>query len=205
MINLDIKIMATPKRKEQAQKLCKKLNLSFENIIYDDRPNGGMPRYTAEKAWLSPFEETTTHRMVIQDDVEICDDFLSAVFNCLTFQPEQVWTFFSTNTDKRKSYFRKIPYSKISGQCLVMPKCKVLECWDWINSQENLNQLQDDDACIMQWLYAYNYFAYTTIPNLCQNSKNSSIGNDFPPISPSFCKDAAIKKNWDDKNIYFLL
>ena len=68
--------MATPKRKEMAETLCNKLGIPKENIIWDDRPNGGMPRYTAEKAWLSPFGKTITHRMVIQDDVEICQDFL---------------------------------------------------------------------------------------------------------------------------------
>ena len=197
--------MAIPKRKTTTEKLCKELKLSYSSIIWDDRPNGGMPRYTAEKAWLSPFGENITHRMVIQDDVEICQDFLQGVYKCLNFLPNEVWSFFSTQTDLRESYFRKIPYSSLSGQCLVMPKEKILNCWNWINLQHDLKELQDDDSCIMQWLFAHNSFAYTTIPSFCQNSKNSSINNLFPPYSPTFCRDATKQKNWDNKNIYLLL
>ena len=204
MINLDIRIMATPRRKEMAENLCKKLDLSLDHIVWDDRPNGGFPRYTARKAWLFPFEETCTHRIVIQDDVDICDNFLEGVQKCLEFQPTESWTFCTTLKDTRESYYRRILSGNLTGQCIVMDKKKILECWDWIDS--NLPEtLDDDDASIGLYHFETEKTFLTTIPSLCNNSPLSSIGNEYPPMSPSFCKDAFFKKDWTNKKIFFLV
>ena len=200
-INLDIRIMASPKRKFMAKELCAELNLAQDHIIWDDRPNGGNPRYTAQKAWLYPFDENVTHRMVIQDDAIICDDFLWAVNNCLEFQPDITWTFFMPRTDDKDGYFRNtIP--QIAGVCIVMPVQHVINCWQWCD--RHMPDCEHDDTCISRWLFETTTLPMTTVPSLCNERGESLLGHNAP--RPQFySKKAAHEKDWNNTTISLLL
>ena len=65
--------MGSEKRKDNILKMKEFLNLSDSDIFLDDRPNGGHALYTARKTWELPFNDDTTHRCVLQDDLEVCD------------------------------------------------------------------------------------------------------------------------------------
>jgi hypothetical protein len=74
---IDIRIMAHPMRKDNVLKTLRTLNLSPSVVSWDDRPadKGGDAIYTARKAWTCPLPLDCTHRVVLQDDILLCDNF----------------------------------------------------------------------------------------------------------------------------------
>ena len=69
----DIKIMAVPTRMENVRVLCDKLSLSIQDDVYVDYKMEGKPLKTSRGAYCLPHESDTTHRLVLQDDIEVCN------------------------------------------------------------------------------------------------------------------------------------
>ena len=91
---LDIHIYGVHARDEMIHDTVGKLSIPSENIHYDDRPNGGDLIYTAKKAWLSPVPAGVTQRIVLQDDVQVCDDFLAIAKKIAEAHPKDIISFF---------------------------------------------------------------------------------------------------------------
>ena len=92
---IDIKIMAHPSRRNNVLSILKQLNMDESIVVYDDRPNGGDALYTSRKAWLSPMPVDKTHRLVLQDDILLCDNFINIVHDIIRTLPDKVISLFN--------------------------------------------------------------------------------------------------------------
>lgn len=125
IFKLDVKIMAVLSRKNHAEELL--LHIPEASIIYDDRGlnGGGDAWYNAKRIWTA--DADCTHRLVLQDDAILCDDFLRYVEKCIAFNPSCVWTFHAGWKAEQK--FKPSPHTpyvrirgcKTSGQAVLMP------------------------------------------------------------------------------------
>lgn len=144
----DIKIMGSPKRVDNINKMKDFLGLTDSDVFLDDRPNGGNALYTARHTWNLPFENDVTHRCVLQDDLEICEGFKPAIQRIIKAHPDKVICLYTSWNLKGMS--AKSPYIKcigdgVWGQAVILPKEIISKIFEWVDSI-NPNYPHDDVA-----------------------------------------------------------
>lgn len=166
---IDIKIMAHSSRRDNVLKICKQLNMDESIVVYDDRENGGDALYTARKAWLTPIKEGITHRLVLQDDVLLCDNFLDIVSDVINTMKDKVISLFNLVpielTKNKECCYRK--FETLSGTAIIMPVVYIKNCWDWID--KHCGECKHDDLMIAEYCKKHYIDMYTTIPSLVQH------------------------------------
>lgn len=168
----DIKIMAHPSRKDNVLKLLDKLGFDESIVVYDDRENGGDSIYTSEKAWRQPIiDNKITHRIVLQDDIDVCDNFLQTMSKIINDMPDICVSLYNgIPIDVRISKID--PYVKVNELCgvgIILPVKYIDDCWNWINSQSEENYCKCDDIMIHKYCKSQNIDVYTTIPLTVQH------------------------------------
>lgn len=176
----DIRIMAHPSRRDNVLKVLKQLGADESIVIYDDRENGGDALYTARKAWLSTFDSNVTHRLVLQDDVLLCDNFLEIVKDIINTLSDNVISLFSTIpvdlVKRKKCCYKK--YDNLSGVAIIMPVIYIKDCWKWID--ENRNDCLCDDIMISKYCNKHGIKTYTTIPSIAQHLGDTDYKSLLP-------------------------
>lgn len=70
-----IKIVGVHERDHMIDEMNRQLQLPAGDIIYDERQGGGYAFPMLKKAWLDPYADEETHRVVLNDDLELCNNF----------------------------------------------------------------------------------------------------------------------------------
>lgn len=177
-------------------KILDVLSLSEENVVWDDREKGGDAMYTAKKAWNLPIPDECTHRLVLQDDIEICDNFIEIIEKISKNHFNEIISFFHCEEYNNKS--RYIHAKRLWGCAIMMPKHLVPKCWTYIENileepwikRDGLEfiALHDND-CIMLWAIKEQIPVINTIPSLVQHiGDNSLVGFTEIRISKDFIK-----------------
>lgn len=210
-IKIDIRIMASPKRRSHVLKMLEELHLDESVVAWDDRPNGGSPMYTSRKAWLSPIPEGTTHRLVLQDDVEMVNHFSDILQIAAGNFPKAIWSLYEGQAsisgfdDKKKSS----PYIRIKGCCcygvaLMMPVEYIRPCFDWIETELGIDY-KHDDCGIGLFSVINGMTVFSTIPSLVQHiaptkslMQGHSRANKVSAVYEG--KDIFDKYDWNDKD-----
>ena len=182
-MRFDIKIVGVHQRDNWINSLKEKLNLSDDDVIYDDRPNGGKAIYTVEKAWYEPIPEGVTHRLVIQDDVIVCDDFITIVNKMINTHPDAVFALFPNAYRKyeKLNVFKELntPYIRgkgFSGNAILMPVKYIDPCFKSIHSvygDKFFNQIEDQ--CMHKWIREHDISVINTCPAIVQHIGDDSI------------------------------
>ena len=185
MNKIDMRIFGVYSREEMIQATAHKLVLSEDHIYHDDRPNGGSVMYTAKKAWLSSIPDSITHRVVLSDDVEVCNGFTEICTQMVNAHPDDVITLFPYQFMHRQLGLEKLltPYvvsNTLSACGIIMPAKYIKPCFDWID--KHYPDAQDDDYYIQLWATANNIRMLTTIPATLQHIGDDSIFNPQAPI-----------------------
>lgn len=185
MNKIDIRIFGVYSREEMIQATAHKLVLSEDHIYHDDRPNGGSVMYTAKKAWLSSIPDSITHRVVLSDDVEVCNGFTEICTQMVNAHPDDVITLFPYQFMHRQLGLEKLltPYvvsNTLSACGIIMPAKYIKPCFDWID--KHYPDAQDDDYYIQLWATANNIRMLTTTPATLQHIGDDSIFNPQAPI-----------------------
>lgn len=178
--SIDIRIMAHRSRRDNVLKILKQLNMDESIVTYDDRENGGDALYTAKKTWLTPIPANKTHRLVLQDDVLLCDNFINIVHDIINTLKDSVITLFNllpNDFNKNKTCCYK-KYETLSGVAIIMPTIYIQECWDWID--ENCNECNHDDLMIASWCKENHIDMYTTIPSIVQHLGDTEYQSLLP-------------------------
>lgn len=190
--SVDVCIMAHPSRTENVKIICNTLDLSDDSVFWDDREDGGDAMYTARKAWQSPIPEKSTHRLVLQDDIVICDNFLTIVNRVASTHKDSIVTLF--HCDKHDTASRYIPTKRIRG-CAIMIPVKMLEdLWWFVDNRMEFYRkpqleeiLKRDTSCIQVWSSAKRIPCYTTVPSLVQHIGDESlVGLTKKRVAPDF-------------------
>lgn len=211
---VDIKIYGCHSRDAFIEKYKETINLDSTDIIYDDRPNGGNAYYTFRKALLQPVEEGVTHRLILPDDMQLCEGFKERLNFLVSKFPKKVLELFPFGYNALDSLSEKTPYYRTfapSACGLVFPVQIINEMIDWIDNKYTLyhnttvEQVIDDTA-VMAWCQEFSVDMITTIPALVQHLGDDSLLGDFPIRRTNFFiedmpEDTRAKINWESDEI----
>lgn len=186
-----IRVTAVESRRAMAEHLQQRLDLPDEHIIWDDRPQGGNAMYTVKKAWRDPLEEGETHRVVLNEDVEVCNHFHSICEQIAQTHPDCAMVLFTTALDGRgyDEYVRNLqtPYVDhaigLFGCAIMLPTARIGECFGWI--EQNCDPDIWDNAGILAWLRHCGLPIRTTMPLLVQHIGDDSLVDPTMPIRRS--------------------
>lgn len=99
----DIKFMAVPFRLANVLKYLGQLGLSYSDVALDEKCEK-KPIKTMLRALRMPHEEDVTHRVIIQDDVELGTHFVKNLdFLCNNY-PDDVFSLFIAGKSKKELY-----------------------------------------------------------------------------------------------------
>lgn len=204
---LTIKMTAVEQRREMVEALKKDLGLKDDDIIWDDRPGGGNAMYTVKKAWLSPLKEGETHRLVMSEDLEVCENFKEICEQMIAAHPGSCFTLFTTALNSRcyDEYLSSLttPYIDhrigIFGCAILLPVQYIQECFDWIEA--NCSPDIWDNIGIRRWLEHKGLEILTTVPCLIQHIGDESVVDPTFPVrrSDRFVEKAAA--DWSSKAV----
>lgn len=206
----DVKIMAVKPRRKMVLKMCEQLGLSEEEcVIYDDRPSGGGTLYTCRKCWESPVADGVTHRVVLQDDLELCNDFIATINKIINVNPEFIFTLFCP----RVRYSHAVddsPYVIIKGwntwgQGIVMPVSYVKPMFEFADRELGAD-FPYDDGIYAWWAKRERIWIATTIPSTIQHlcPSDSTLGyNNKNKVSKVWRGKDLSDVNWESKKIAF--
>ena len=202
---LDIRIMASPKRAENVNKLLAKLNLPADAVTWDDRPNGGDAMYTAKKAWLHPLRDGITHRLVLQDDVEVCDGLKEIVEIIAETHPKRVVSLIHFLQPSNHPNYNNTPYYRIMnmpGCAIMMPVSIIGECMKWCDESDDEILNPHDDLMISKWCRENDIMMVGTVPCIVQHPDEDSLfAKTYSWKRTSRLYEERPKADWKNKSI----
>ena len=202
---IDIRIMASPKRADNVARLLQKLNLSSDAVTWDDRPNGGDAMYTARKTWLHPLPEGATHRMVLQDDVEVCKNFAQIVSIIADTHPHRVITGIHFLQPSNYPNYNNTTYYRVNnmpGCAIMMPVSTIEPCMAWCDASDDMERKPHDDLMISKYCQEHNVMMVCTIPCIVQHpDDNSLFGTVYTWKRYSRLYDPYARADWTNKSI----
>lgn len=191
---LDIRIMAHPSRRDNVLKMLTDLGMDESIVVWDDRENGGDAMYTARKAWQFPLPEGCTHRLVLQDDGELCEGFLAVAQQAAKSHPNSIVSFM--HEGERQTEQRYLEEVFTVGVALMIPVCLLDDLWRFVDvdmmklpEEFRKKTLPHDTSCIRLWMRERRIKSYTTVPTLVQHIGDESlVGIDRKRVAQDFCK-----------------
>lgn len=96
---VDIKIVASRKRQDMAENLRDVFELTDTDIVYDESEETGNPYKSVKQTWLLPHEDGVTHRVVLNDDVQVCSGFKQIIEQMTQSHSDCVFSLFTMSFD----------------------------------------------------------------------------------------------------------
>lgn len=203
--NLEIRIVAVPQRKAGVEYLKSRLNTEA-SVYYDFHKIGCIKNCL--RAWGEPCKPETTHLAVLQDDIDVVDNFKEIVERITSNFPDAIIAICEWSLEPRDKK-EGTPYvlmkrPNLKGQGIIMP-VKYRE--DFIRFYHTeLEGYQHDDAAIRMFAYMNDIPVIGTIPSLAQHlgAQDSAInknhnGNGKTRISKVWAGHK-IDENWESKD-----
>ncbi|WCD84984.1 hypothetical protein KPP03845_101307 [Streptomyces xanthophaeus] len=199
-----IRVMAHPRRRNQAEALLARLRTDDQLLVLDPDPDGPpSPLRTAACAWAGPYGEAS-HRLVLQDDVLPANGFLDLVAEAIENRPTDPIAFYSNWNHWNGSavrlaalsgagWARAIPDEYAPSLAVALPCALAGEFADYAQRLLSHDTPPDDEA-LAAFLRERNTALFIAVPNLVEHKGGDSlVGNDVqgPRLSPCFADDAA--------------
>ena len=206
----DVKIMAVKPRRKMVLAMCDKLGLSEDEcVIYDDRPNGGGTYYTCRKAWSAPMPDDVTHRIVLQDDLALCNDFMQIADRMVTAHPDVFFTLFCPRVHF-EDRLPESPYLIVKGyntwgQGIILPREYIKKVMRF-SDEELGTDFQWDDGQYAWYAKENSIPIMTTVPSLLQHlcPTESTLGyNNKNKVSKVWNGEDISGENWEAKSFTF--
>jgi len=178
-----MRIMGVEKRIEHINFTKQRFNIPDDQVFLDTEHRGCVEN--AKRAWLA--ETDNDHVLVIQDDVEFCDDFIHYANLFVKLFPDDILTFFPFQffSLPSKGIPKQSPYmltTCLSGQATMMPTKYIKPC---ISAWRE--DIKGDDTNIMEWGKNNGIRFITTIPALTQHLGQVSVYDVGRSIGRSDC------------------
>lgn len=202
-----IKIVGVHERDHMIDEMNRQLQLPAGDIIYDERPGGGYAFPILKKAWLDPYAEEETHRVVLNDDLELCDDFINICNQIAKAQPNSIVSFFSTyfNSSYCDQEIQKLqtPYVRhdvgIFGCAIMMPKNVAIECMEFTSM--NYPDIKFESRAFTEFARERGIPIITTLPGLVQHIGDESLVDQSLPIRRTTRFKKYPEADWNTKEV----
>lgn len=204
---LDVKIMGVKKRAGLISTLLKRLNLDRSCVVLDDRGvgGGGDAWYNAKRAWLSPIPKGCTHRLVLQDDVVVCNDFLEICNKIITVFPDAIFALYGgcwVKPEMRKNDSPYINYRGcgIGGPAIIMPVEHIAKMIVWSDKVFG-EDYKHDDGRIGFYALCNGVQVLGTIPDLTDHLPVQTMirgHNRKDRVSKSWIGEDIGYQDWDN-------
>lgn len=196
---VSIRIFGVPERIENIRENQKRLRISDEFIFIDENHEGCVP--TAKKAWSYPTDKEFV--LVLQDDVELCDNFMHYVNRIVEAQPDSIISLFSFQFARHTAVTRAprvSPYvstNLLTAQGIIMRTEWIEECLaSWSDS------VRGDDVNIANWANDNNIRILTTIPVIVQHVGDKSVFEPARVLGRSeFYNKKPTEVDWDNQYV----
>jgi hypothetical protein len=174
---LDVRIMAHPGRRARALALRDRLRALDPVVVWDDQPDGPpSARRTAARAWGGP-ARGATHRVVLQDDVEVPRDFAVRLGRLLAADPDRPVGLFAAWTSPTGQAVRLAAYlglawapvlgSALSATGVAMPEALAVEYADHLAGSTE----ERDSLSLYDFLTARGTVPVVAVPNLVEHDR----------------------------------
>lgn len=201
-MSVDYKIVASPKRAEMAEQLKAQLGLNDEDIIYDTRPNGGNPYVPTKKAWLQQHSSEVTHRVVLNEDVQVCEGFKTICEQMAQSHPDCAFSLFSMSLDGSDydSFIENLQTPYVShdfsmwGCAILMPISIVEDCFRYIDT--NFDENVHESYGIQCFLRNRRIPILTTMPITVQHLGDDSLYDPALPVRRTTRFEEQPDANW---------
>lgn len=154
---------------ESAYDILKSLGMNKSIVCWDDRPNGGDAWYTARKAWGAPITNNYTHRLVLQDDVQLCEDFIKHVTAIADRHTTHAVTLINFLQPKKYPNHRGTPYYKVDvmvGCAIMLPVNIIGDLLKWCDESTDEILKPHDDLMISKYCREHNILMVATLPSV---------------------------------------
>ena len=195
---IDVRIFGVPERMKCIRENQRILGVPDDKVFIDENRDGCVA--TARRAWLSETDKPYT--LVLQDDVELCDDFLSVLHRMIRVHPDALFSLFPMQFNRwRKGGLPKdSPYIRcrdISGQGILMRTDYVKPCVDSWHPN-----IMGDDVNIQRWAEREGIQTLTTIPCTLQHIGDVSVFDPARSLgrSPYYRRDVS-DADWENEFI----
>lgn len=206
----DIKIYGIEERQDNILKNKEILGLSDNDIMIlkkEDRvtPQDRFPYKMCKKSFMGSVPEGITHRVVLQDDVELAPNFLYYVDKLINTQPNAIFMLTALDFKTRNNYGDnlKSPYIRVgqfvSGCALIVPVKYIYAMFNWLETTypKIWTGHPHEDFAIKIFANMYGIPCLTTIPSLVQHLGDVSTCCDYvQPLRTAYFNDWE-KADWD--------
>ena len=203
----DIKIYGIEERKDNILKNKEILDLSDDDIFIkqrgDDPKFGKWPYNLAKFVFKQPVPEGITHRLVLQDDNELCPNFLEYLDRIINARPEDVIMLTNLDYLKGNKYIEKpnSPYMivsrHVSGNAIIIPVKYIDELFDYLDKTypDIANGTPHEDVAILFWTQRARVNCISTIPSIVQH-----IGDKSTLCNYNYIQRCEYFSDWDKIN-----
>jgi len=195
MGNIDIRIFGVPEREEWIQRTKARLGVPDENIIMDYKHLGCA--HTARIAWLKKTDKP--YVMVLADDAEPCDNFMSYCERVIKAHPKKIISLFPFQ------FIKPVPASRLpKSSPYVLTKtlsgCGIIMRTEWVEPCIDSwpPDAKGDDTNIQVWAEKHKIKIITTLPALVQHIGDVSVCDPTRVLgrTPYFVQDPK-EMDWD--------
>ncbi|AZM57454.1 hypothetical protein DMA15_04555 [Streptomyces sp. WAC 01529] len=196
-------VMAHPRRRTEAARLARALSRWGARTVHDPRPDG--PPTTLRTAWAAwgAIRPDATHHLVLQDDVELCRDFIERVESAVREHPDTPLAFYA-NWDswngaatraaalRNERWVPAVPGEWTPTLALLLPRRDVTALLR--ATHPDGADPEPDDVVLARELGARGRQVLISVPHLVEHTGHPSlIGNDTygPRHSACFADDVS--------------
>ncbi|UNT94272.1 MULTISPECIES: hypothetical protein [Allobaculum] len=188
---VDIKIVASRQRQEMVENLRDALELTDQDIFYDESAETGNPYLPVKQTWLLPHEEGVTHRVVLNDDVQVCNGFKQIIEQITQSHPDCAFSLFTMafDGDCYNGFISGLdsPYIRhdwsMWGCAILLPIGIVEECFNYIEAVFGEDALESHG--ILSFLKHKQIPVLSTIPVTVQHIGDDSLYDPSLPVRRS--------------------
>ena len=200
----DIKIYGIEERKDNILKNKEILELSDNDIFIkqsgDDPKFGRWPYKLSKYIFKQPVPEGITHRLVMQDDNELCPNFKEYLSKIINARPNDIIMLTNLDYMKEDEYIKELksPYIPIShhvsGNALIIPVKYIDEVFGWLDRTypEIEKGNPHEDAAFAFWAKQAKVNCISTIPSIVQH-----IGDESSLCDYDYLQRCAYFSDWD--------
>lgn len=160
--------------------------------------------WNAKRCWTHALTMDSTHHLLLQDDVVVCDDFVKGLPSVIAAYPDDVISLFAMPRKGFSAMNRRWGECEGTWGCgIVMPKELIRDFLEW--EEANVRpEFKHDDSRISLWCVKTKRTVKVPFPNLVDHlTMKSTLGNSWskPRVSENFLTSPISAIDWLDNKI----